>query len=261
MNRQYDDPHVDSSASPRQSHLISRVLSPAIRFWLRSQVELVSNLQFQIEGGDRQLLSGYIPKVSIAAQNAVYQGIHLSQIELTGEEIRVNLGQVLRGKPLQLLEVVPVSGEMLLHQQDLTASLDSPLLATALADLLNLLLQPDVRSTLPAELASALNQETIQLNQPQIQLGNQQLTLGGNLLTKDNRSVPLLLRTGITLAAGSRIQLDQPQLIQHLQAVEGLPLPQLQNFEVDLGTEVDLQELRIEPGRLICRGKINIVPA
>lgn len=255
MNRKYDD------SDTRHSRLISRVLSPALRLWLRSQVEAVSDLQFQIVGADRQLLSGYIPKVLIAARNAIYQGIHLSRVEVTGEEIRINLGQILRGKPLQLLEVVPVVGEMVLHQQDLTASLSAPLMVTALSDLLNLLLQPSIRSTLPPEWGAILSQGSIRLNQPQIQLGHQQLTLGGNLVTEDDRAVPFLLRTGITLASGSQIRLDQPELIEHLHSTQGVPLPELQNFEIDLGAEVSLQELRVEPDQMICRGRINIVPA
>lgn len=268
------DDFTRETASLRQSRLISSVLSPAVRLWLRSQVESVTDLQFQLEGGDRQILSGYLPKVSIAARQAVYQGLHLSQVALTGENIRVNFGQVLRGKPLQLLEVVPVFGNLTLHQTDLTASLQAPLLATALSDLMTVLFQPETRHLLPPELTAALGTGTIHLTQPQIELGNQQLTLGGLLSNRvlsntsddrftlaqtDNR-LPLLLRTGTTLSEGNQLCLQHPELLPTLAAKEGTPLPHLHEFAIDLGQEVKLQELLVEPERLVCRGGINVVP-
>ncbi|WP_088892095.1 LmeA family phospholipid-binding protein [Leptolyngbya ohadii] len=246
----------------RRSRLISSVLSPAVRLWLRSQVESVADLQFQLEGGDRQILSGYVPKVSIAARQAVYQGLHLSQVDLTGENIRINLGQVLRGKSLQLLEVVPVFGNLILHQRDLTASLQAPLLATALSDLLTILFQPETRHLLPPELASALGTDTVHLTQPQIELGHQQLTLGGILTNTNNGTnrLPLLLRTGISLSNRSKLCLQHPELLPTPTATESTPLPHLHEFAIDLGQEVELQELLLEPERLVCRGRISVVP-
>ncbi len=263
----------------RQSGLISSVLAPAVRLWLRSQVESVAELQFQLEGGDRQLLSGYLPKVSIAARQAVYQGLHLSQVALTGENIRVNFGQVLRGKPLQLLEVVPVFGNLTLHQRDLTASLQAPLLATALSDLMTALFQPETRHLLPPELTAALGTGRIHITQPQIELGNQQLILGGILASAMNDSsvrkpaidspqqgtasprLPFLLRTGITQFNGSQLCLDRPELLPTLTAAQGTPLPHLHRFAIDLGQEVEIQELLLEAERLVCRGRVNVVPA
>jgi len=82
----------------------------------------VSNLEVKISGNDRQILHGTIPRVSILAHHAVYQG--LRKIQLVGEGIRTNLGQVLRVS-LRLLEPVPVFGE-LLQESALNASLQSP---------------------------------------------------------------------------------------------------------------------------------------
>ena len=56
--------------------MISTVVSPAVQFWLRSQVEAVETLQFKLRGRDRQILRGHIPTVSIAACRAIYQGLH-----------------------------------------------------------------------------------------------------------------------------------------------------------------------------------------
>ena len=130
-----------------KQRIISKILSPAVWLWLRSQVEQVSNLEVKISGSDRQILTGYIPRVFMCARHVVYQGLHLSQVQLVGENILTNLGQVLRGKPLQLLEPVPVSGELLLKESDLNASLQSPLLANALNDLLKHYSQPTCQET------------------------------------------------------------------------------------------------------------------
>jgi hypothetical protein len=81
-----------SSPNPNNSRvrIITKVLTSAIKLWLRSQLNQVSHLEVQIEASDRQLLSGYIPGVSISASNAVYQGLRVTQIELEVEKIQLN---------------------------------------------------------------------------------------------------------------------------------------------------------------------------
>jgi hypothetical protein len=41
---------------------------------------------------------GYIPGVFLAVGKAIYQGLHLGKAQLRGENIRLNIGQVLQGK-------------------------------------------------------------------------------------------------------------------------------------------------------------------
>jgi len=231
------------TVSSKQSRIISKVLSPAIRLWLRSQVERVSHLEVKISGGDRQILSGSIPRVSISASNAVYQGLHLTQIQLVGEGIRTNLGQVLKGQPLRLLEVVPVAGELLWQESDLTASLQSPLLANALTELLEMLLPESCRID-------------GQLSWHKIVIDTDQLILSGTLVGSSNTK-PLLLRSGLQLASCHELQLTQPQL----QTSHDLILKELENFKLDLGPEVNIQELTLTPGQMLCRGSINVIPS
>ncbi|NJL44881.1 MAG: DUF2993 domain-containing protein [Leptolyngbyaceae cyanobacterium SM2_3_12] len=111
-------------SSPDEAHrggsrLISRLLPPAIRLWLQTQLDHIEGLNFQINGKDRQILSGYVPQVMISAQQAVYRGLHVSQVEVAATEIQVNLGQVVRGKSLRLLQPFPVQGRVSLGAQDL----------------------------------------------------------------------------------------------------------------------------------------------
>lgn len=122
------------------SRIASAVLSPAVQLWLRSQVQQVDELKVKIEGSDRQIFSGAIPKVTAAASGAVYKGLHLTEVALEGCGIRINLGQALKGQPLRLMESVPVAGVLRLSQADLNASLKAPLLADALSEFLRTML-------------------------------------------------------------------------------------------------------------------------
>lgn len=245
--------------TPLRHSWTGKMLSGAVQLWLRSQVERVEHLHCQIGGGDRQVLSGYIPQLSISAENAIYQGLHLSQIQLTGSNIRVNLGQVLRGKPLQLVEVVPVEGEMVMRQTDLNASLETPLLANAVVEfLLGLVRSLPTSDELTEELSAEPQQ--LRLQNPQIRLADQQLTLIADLLTNSGNPTPIAIRTGLHLANGHTLQLDRPCWLPHPQAKRGLPLSDLQGFSIDLGTDVELRSLTIEHEQLRCQGRINIIP-
>lgn len=230
------------TVNSQPSRLISKVLSPAVRLWLRSQVEQVSQLEVKISGSDRQLLSGQIPQVSVLAHHAIYQGLHLTQIQLIGEGIRTNLGQVIKGKPLRLLEPVFVFGELLLSESALNASLQSPLLSNALTELLAMLLPEN-----------ALADK--QVNWHHITLDANRLILSGSL-TDFSSTTPLLLRSGLQLASSHELQLIQPQL----QTCLDVSQPQLENFNLDLGTQVNLQELTLTLGQLVCRGSITVIP-
>ncbi|MBD3881581.1 DUF2993 domain-containing protein [Phormidium tenue FACHB-886] len=233
-----------------QSGLISKVLSPAVRLWLRSQVDSIDQLEFQIEGGDRQILSGYIPGVVIAATRAVYQGIHLSEIALSAKEIRVNLGQVIKGNPLRLLAVVPVVGKAMISQADLNASLQAPLLADALNEVLLPLLRSSLSDTLPS------GERLMGLQQPQVQIERDRLLLEAMLRFENKPPIAFALQTRLQIIAGSRLQFDHPEQLLPKQS----KLPLLQGFEIDLGSDVQLRSLVLEAEKIFCEGQINVIP-
>ena len=235
-------PPSSKLVNSKQSQIISKVLSPAVRLWLRSQVQQVSNLEVKILGSDRQILHGAIPEVCISARHAVYQGLHLSQIKLVGLGICINLGQVLRGQPLRLLEPVPVFCELLLQESDLNASLQAPMLATALTELLGTLL-------------SARCSVNEQINWQKIAIDSGQLTLVATLAA-ELAPTPLVISTGLKLASCHELQMEQP----HIKTQQGLTLENLDSFKMDLGTEVAIEELTLSPGQLVCRGRINVIP-
>jgi hypothetical protein len=247
------------SSSPKQSRIISKILAPAIRLWLRSQADSIHALELEIEAGDREILAGRVARVSVAAERAVYRGLHLSQVVLAAEMIQINLGEVFKGKPLKLLAIVPVAGEVLLHQSDLQVSCQSALMQTAVAELLQRLL-PIAAAEMPSELGAGRQISREELHDLQIDLGQNNLTLRAALLTTDGASFPLVIRTGLQLASAQQLQFKQPELLPHPQASQGQPLSLLDNFVIDLGEEVQLKTLVLSPERMICQGQINVLP-
>jgi hypothetical protein len=218
--------------------------------WLRSQVEEVESLQFKIIGGDRQILSGHIPTVSVAASRAIYQGLHLSQLQLEGSSIRVNLGQILKGKPLRLLEPVLVAGQLLLRDSDLQASLQAPLLSTAVTEFLSTLLQSDKITNLIADLKEQ------KISWQQVNIAQDQLTLFGTLTDAVQQTTPIIIRAGLQLATPQVLKLNPFQV-----QISPTASPfNFDGFQVDLGSDVDLQEIALTPGQLLCRGRLTVLP-
>jgi len=236
----------------KKSRIISSVLSPAVGLWLRSQVDAVEALQFKIKGGDREILTGHIPSVSIEASGVVYQGLHLRQIYLEGSGIHVNLGQVIKGKALRLLEPVPVVGQLLLQETDLQASLDSALLGTALTEFLAKLLTSDEITTSD----KGLKDRQLSFSWQQITIDTGQLTLFGTLTDGDLGTTPIVIRAGLQLASPHDLILNPFQI----QMSPASPPINLDGLQVDLGSDVDIQELILAPGQLICRGRLTVIP-
>lgn len=227
----------------QRSRIIGKVLSPAVKLWLRSQVEQVADLQLHIAGGDRQILSGYIPKVTLFTSRALYQGLHLQQIGLIAENIRVNLGQIIKGKPLRLLEPIRAQGELLLSEDDLNASLNSQLLISGLNEFFQMLLK-----------AAGTNSPTF----PNQQIDWQKITVDGNHIHlkgnfPDSNST-IIITTGVRITDGNQLHLDHPQIQGDL----SLNSPHLTSLTIDLGPDVDIQELTLSHGQLICRGSISV---
>ncbi len=246
-----ESPGADASAPPSKLSL-SGVLSAAARLWLRSQADSVSDLQIQIHGRTRQLLSGCVPGVSVAAEGAVYRGVHLSQLELTGSTIRVNLKQVLRGKPLQLLEPILVDAQLAWQAEALTASLAAPWVAQFVDNLLT------------AAIAPAFNRDQGRLNVTAIGFDQDWIGFRGQWHPHDD---------------GNEIPSQTIQVRSHLQPLDGRnlkftdlqvqldPAPDtpaattlLPDFVYCLGTDVTLSTVAIVHDQLQAVGQIWVRP-
>jgi len=220
-------------------------------------VEQVDDLTLLIEGGDRQLLTGLVPRVTIAAKNAIYQGLYLSRMTLVGRGIKVNFGQILRGKPLRLERTIPVQAEVQLTQEDLNDSLQSPLLSIAVIDfLINLL-----RAGAAPDLIDPSGKKAIVLDNLRAKIAPGVLTLRADLISAtQGTATPFVLRTGLRAVNGQQLLLQNPEWLPTPNAKRGLALHDLQDFPLDLGSDVDIQELVLGDRVLTCRGKINVVP-
>ncbi|MEH2363682.1 LmeA family phospholipid-binding protein [Nostoc sp.] len=236
-------PEQNSQATnANKIRIITQVLTTALKLWLRAQVSQISELEVEIKASDRQILSGRIPSVSIFATHAVYQGLLITQIQLIAENIRINIGSVLKGQPLRLLEIVPVVGDLIVDEKDLNASLSSDLLSTALSDLLVKVLPTYYPQSQP-------------INWQEITLDNNQIILRGVRVT-NSETTPLEISLGLQLLSGHELQVAHIQI----KPDQGDILEENHHYNLDLGSGVDIQELTLIPGKLVCRGRINVNP-
>jgi hypothetical protein len=230
--------------------MISKVLSGAVKLFLRTQVDRVEELKIEITGGDRQILKGYIPSVYLKSDYAVYQGIHLRQVQLNGENIRVNLSQILKGKPLQLLEPVPIAGNFCLEESDLQASLSSALLSQGLDEFLAILLEANGVEN------SAKILQNYEITWLKISLQQDFVSLLGKMTASDGTQSPLSIHTGLCLSNSNTLNFYPLKI----QVASELLSTSLDRYEIDLGEEVVLEQLSLAPGQLSCCGGLTVLP-
>ncbi|MEM9923321.1 MAG: DUF2993 domain-containing protein [Cyanobacteria bacterium P01_D01_bin.50] len=223
--------------------LVTNILAGAIKLWLRTQVSNIEQLQIDIQATASQIFSGRIPSVSIVAKSAVYQGLHLSFVNLVAKNIRINIGSILKGEQLKLLETVPVFGELSQQEADLSASLSSTLLSTALNDILVKLLpehDPNSKSTTSWQKVTIKNDEIaiFAIKEEENHFQPLNICIGLNLLSSHElRIAPIIVKT------------DTMTL---LESADG--------EYIDLGSDVEIQDLELIPGKLLIRGLINVNP-
>jgi LmeA-like phospholipid-binding len=225
--------------SSKPQGIISSLLAPACAAWLRTKVSEVASLDVQIVAKDRQILSGTIPSVSILATETVYRGISLQKIKLLADQIEVNLSQVMRGKPLRVLQPIEVEIEANIADADLLSSLTAPLLSGAVNQLI-------------AQVIS-LSGENWLLVWHGVQIETGKLMLQGTV-QQGSRSIPIKICTGIALREGRIIHLA-PLAID----CELVDKP-VESYAIDLGDEVNLRELVLGEGELYCAGQVRIRP-
>jgi len=225
-----------------QFKLVTNILAEAIKLWLRTQVSHIEQLQLDIQARNRQILSGYIPSVSIIANKAVYQGLHLSFIDLVAQNIRINIGSILKGEQLRLLEKVSVFCELSQVEEDLSASLSSTLLSTALNDILAKFLSEDT-----------LNSESISWQA--VQIKDNQLVINATI-AEENNPQSLDICVGLNLLSSHELRIAPIYVTSNTKTL----FESSDGEYLDLGSDVEIQDLKLIPSKIICRGMINVNP-
>jgi hypothetical protein len=228
------------------SHLLRSVLSPAVRLWIQSQVESVGELELAIESSDRQLLSGRIPRIEIAAKQVRYKELHLSQIDLEGREIAVNLAQVMRGKPLQLLAPIAITTQLSLSEADLNASLASALLAPVWVDW---------QQQLADRLVGSGNWDRgsgITWGTPRIAIGLESITLSCGIGAEAR---PFELKAIVELKEDRILILKQPHW-----TIGAESKGDFEDLVLDLGGTVAIDSLQLKPQSITCQGNLWVQP-
>lgn len=223
--------------------LVTNVLAGAIKFWLRTQVSNIEQLQIDIQATGGQIISGCIPSVSVVAKSAVYQGLHLSFVDLVAKNIRINIGSILKGEQLRLLEKVPVFAELTQLEVDLSASLSSTLLSTALNDVLLKLLpehDPNSKSTTSWQKVTIKNGEIVIYA----------------IKEEENNSQPLDICIGLNLLSPHELRVAPIIVTSNTNTL----LEITDGEYINLGSDVEIQDLQLIPGKIICRGLINVNP-
>ncbi|HEY9599237.1 MAG TPA: DUF2993 domain-containing protein, partial [Cyanophyceae cyanobacterium] len=72
----------------------------------------------------------------------------------------------------------------------------------------------------------------------------------------DLGTTSVVIRAGLQLVTPQKLQLNPLQIQIHSDTV---PLD-LEAFQIDLGSDVDLQELTLTPGQIACRGRLKVLP-
>jgi alkylated DNA nucleotide flippase Atl1 len=136
---------------------------------------------------------------------------------------------------------VPVTGKVQLQEADINASVRSPLLANALTELL-LKLAPIAADR--------------QVRWDRVIVSDGQISLNATIDPDSNNSQAIVLQAGLKLANCQELEILQPSIATSQKVALANP----DSFKVDLGAEVDLSELTLHLGQIVCRGKINVVP-
>ena len=238
----------------RSSGLISKVLAPAVRLWLKSQTEHLEDLKLSIQAGDRQILAGKIPRIEASVVAAVYQGIHIRDLQLTAQEIQVNLAQVMRGKALKLLAEFPIDLKFSLSEDDLNRSLCTPMIQEAVTQFLMGILGS----------GDASSQKRLTITNLKTKLQDDLIILSGNLPSSSGdtltNTTEIAIRTGLQLIQPNKIALRSPVWLPHANAKRGMAIAELNGYEFDLGPGTSMAEVTIELGKISCLGRLTVLP-
>lgn len=103
-----------------------QLLASGLQFWLRQQCKVEGPLNLQLHGSALNLLRGRLDGVSLQAQRVTYNDLQIERVELRSGAIRVQVGQLLKGQPLQLDHAFAIHGLVSFCPEGLKRSFGTP---------------------------------------------------------------------------------------------------------------------------------------
>ncbi|MDX2272881.1 MAG: DUF2993 domain-containing protein [Cyanobacteriota bacterium] len=232
---------------PAFAQIAGSLLSPLVSAWIRSEVESVENLNVQITGSDADILNGTIQQANVSGDNLSYQGFQVSQLQLNGQNIRLNVGEAVQGKgQLRLLAPVPVQVAMKLTEADLNRTLQAPMIQQQLA-------QAQVNLPIGGQAVPFL------ISQPQVTLESGRVRIQAQLKTPEGSQLPITLTTGLRAQNSNQLLLVDPAWIAEGQSTP-IPIPGLSNLPIQLDPDVTIRRLEVQPGQILYDGSLTIQP-
>jgi len=113
--------------------VVSSAVLPLIKLWLRSQTEALAHLEITVGGSSWQILRGKIPNASVIAEEVIYQGIEITSIQLSAQQINLNIPDLIKGESLKLLQPIQVEMSAHLSPRAVMRSLSSQIVQEAIA--------------------------------------------------------------------------------------------------------------------------------
>ncbi len=115
----------EPSATPSSGPLM-QLLASGLQLWIRQQCDAVESLELQLHGTALQLLRGRLEGVTLLARRVVFNALEIELVELRSEGIQVQVGNLLKGRSLQLDHPFLVRGQAAFTGEGLSRSLASP---------------------------------------------------------------------------------------------------------------------------------------
>jgi hypothetical protein len=105
---------------------VLRLLAAALQLWLRRQCDRLDSLELQLQGSAAAVLGGRLAGVRVRARGVRYQHLQLELVDLTSGPLRVQMGSLWRGQPMQLQEPFEIRGLVSFSAAGLNHSLAQP---------------------------------------------------------------------------------------------------------------------------------------
>jgi len=116
---------ADDADSQRSSPVL-QLLASGLQLWIRQQCEAVESLELQLHGSSLGLLRGRLEGVSLVARRVVFSSLEIEMVELRSDAIQLQMGNLLRGRAVQLDHPFEISGLVAFSGAGLSRSMCTP---------------------------------------------------------------------------------------------------------------------------------------